>query len=146
MKSSKARLVIILSGGLFLLLDQFLKWQAAHLWSKPVLLLPYFGWQPYLNRGAAFSLPVSNLVVALFTAPMICLVAYLSYRNYKKNILPALLGWSLVLAGAISNLVDRIFYGHVIDYFLVATGIINIGDVLIVGGLIIFLFRIGKRT
>ena len=146
MNVNKVRLAIILSGGLFLLLDQFLKWQATHAWTQPQLINPYLGWQLYLNPGVAFSLPLVNWLAIVLTIPMILFIAFLFAKSFSKNNLLEFAAWSLVLFGAISNLSDRIFYHHVIDYFLVATGIINIGDALIVAGLVLFLLGIRKRS
>jgi len=146
MKVNKVRLAIILSGGLFLFLDQFLKWQATHAWIQPQLINPYLGWQLYLNPGVAFSLPLANWLVIVLTIPMILFIAFLFARSFSKNNLFEFAAWSTVLFGAISNLSDRIFYHHVIDYFLIATGIINIGDALIVAGLALFLFSLKKRA
>lgn len=57
-----------------------------------------------------------------------------------------MLGWSLILAGALSNLLDRIFYHSVVDYILIWTGIINISDLLIIIGLIIFLINLRNKN
>ena len=146
MNANKVRLTIILSSGLFLLLDQFLKWQATHAWIKPVLINRYLGWQLFFNSGVAFSLPVPNSLVIFFTMPMIAIIAFLLARSYLNKKIINMAGWSLILCGAFSNLIDRIFYHHVIDYFLIGTGIINISDVIIVAGLIIFLFNFQKKT
>ena len=75
---------------------------------------------------------------------MIGLIGYLFYTELKKKDLFApklLLAWSILLAGATSNLLDRIIYSQVVDYFLIGTAIINISDILIVGGLAIYLFN-----
>ncbi len=76
---------------------------------------------------------------------MISLISYLFWRELNKKDLFApnlLLAWSMVLVGAISNLLDRIIYHQVIDYFLIGTALINISDMLIVGGLVIYLWSI----
>jgi len=148
MKNKKALLIILISG-LFLLLDQFLKWQVTHNWATPKLISPYFGWQLFLNKGVAFGLPLSNTLTILITLPMVGLVAYLFYKELIKETLSPklLLAWSMVLAGATSNLLDRIIYSQVVDYFLIGTAIINIGDGLIVGGLIMYLLSLrAKRS
>ncbi|TSC84263.1 MAG: Lipoprotein signal peptidase [Parcubacteria group bacterium Gr01-1014_13] len=142
MSPKKARLIIIIFSGLFLLTDQILKFQAFYHWTTTKLIFPYFGWQLFLNKGVAFGLPLSNIFTILITLPMIGLITYLFYKNLNTPKL--LLAWSMLLAGSISNLLDRIIYHQVIDYFLIGTAIINLGDVLIVGGLVIYLF--GLKT
>lgn len=144
MSPKKARLMIIILSGLFLLTDQILKWQAIHHWTQSNLIFPYFGWQVFLNPGVAFSLPLSNSLTILITLPMIGLIGYLFYKELNKQpFAPKLfLAWSMLLAGAISNLLDRIIYHQVVDYFLLGTALINISDTLILGGLLIYLLNL----
>jgi len=145
MSPNKVRWIVLITSGLFLLTDQILKWQAFYHWTTPRLIFPYFGWQLFLNKGVAFGLPLSNTLTVIITLPMIGLISYLLFSARGKNgpFSPNIfLAWSLILAGAISNLLDRIIYHQVIDYFLIGTAIINIGDILIVGGLVIYLLNI----
>ena len=137
--TNKIRLLIIVSSGFFLLLDQFLKWQTTHNWNQAKLINKYFGWQPFLNSGAAFSLPMPNWLVLILSFPIIALVTFLLIRERRKTY--NFLVWTLILTGAISNFFDRLFYQYVIDYFAFITGIINLGDILIVSGLILYLLR-----
>lgn len=136
---NKIRLLIIIGDGFFLLLDQFLKWQATHSWNQTKLISKYFGWQPFINPGAAFSLPLPNWLILALSLPIIFLIIFLLSKEYKQNYLCLI--WALILTGAISNFFDRLFYRHVIDYFALITGVINLGDVLIVTGLVLYLLR-----
>ena len=145
MSPKKARWIILITNGLFLLTDQILKWQAVHYWTQSKLIFPYFGWQVFLNKGVAFGLPLSNNLTTMITLPMIGLIAYLFLKELDKKNPPSfnlLLAWPMVLTGAISNLLDRIIYHQVVDYFVVGTAIINISDMLIVGGLVIYLLSL----
>ena len=149
MQPKKVRWIILLTNGLFLLIDQILKWQALHGWAEPKLISKYFGWQLFLNKGVAFSLPLSNTLTIIVTLPMVALVGYLFFHEiHKKDLFSPhlLLAWSMVFAGAISNLLDRIIYGQVVDYFLIGTAVINISDVLIIGGLVIYLLSLRTKT
>lgn len=137
--------MIIFASGLFLLLDQFLKWQATHNHPQPRLINAYLGWEPFINQGIAFGLPLSNWLIILLTIPMIILVGYLLLKSCREQKLFLLLGWSLILMGAISNLIDRLIYGYVVDYLAVLTGVINIGDVMIVAGLAIYLLALKTK-
>lgn len=47
-----------------------------------------------------------------------------------------------LFVGAASNLIDRLIYGYVIDYFRIATGIINIADLLIATGFTLYLWKV----
>lgn len=58
--------------------------------------------------------------------------------RYNKNIF-----LFAVLAGSVSNAIDRLLYGCVVDYFRLPVGnfpIFNLADVFIVVGIIAFLF------
>ena len=142
MSPKKVRCVILITNGLFLLTDQILKWQAIHNWTQPNLISPYLGWQLFLNRGIAFGLPLSNNFTIIITLTIIGLIGYLSYKELTKKEPSSpklLLAWSMVLTGAASNLLDRIAYSQVVDYFLIGTALVNIGDLMIVAGLGIYL-------
>lgn len=143
----KARSIIFISG-LFLLVDRLLKWQALGEWSQTRLLNRYFGWQPFFNKGIAFSLAIPYQITLVFSLPIIVLVLYLLIHEWKKenaNII-LLSAWSLILGGAISNFFDRIFYKQVIDYFTLGTAVINISDIMIVVGLIFYLLSFKNKT
>ncbi len=146
MNPQKARVVILISG-LFLLIDRILKWQALYSWSEPRLIGSYFGWQPFYNDGIAFSLSIPYQITLIFSIPIIIFVFYFLYTELKKEDRSSdlILAWSLLLGGAISNFIDRIVYRHVIDYFALATAIINIGDIMIVLGLILYLLNFKNR-
>lgn len=143
MSLKKARSIFAISG-LFLLLDQFLKWQATHAWQNSHLISQYFGWELFLNTGAAFSLPVGNRLIIFFTAIIMALVGYLLIKELKKLVPDSVLlfAWSLILGGAISNLADRILHAYVIDYFVLGTAIINVADIMIVTGLGIYMIKL----
>ncbi len=150
MSPKKVRWIILITNGLFLLTDQILKWQAVHHWTQTNLIFPYFGWQVFLNKGVAFSLPLSNTLTILITLPMIGLIGYLLFHELTKKEFPSpniLLAWSMIFVGAISNLLDRVVYSQVVDYFIIGTAVINISDMLIVGGLVLYLLSLrAKRS
>jgi len=54
------------------------------------------------------------------------------------------LGLTLTIFGAISNLLDRIFYQNTVDYLQVYISVFNIADILIVTGIGIYLLKLKK--
>jgi len=93
---------------------------------QAVNLLPYFDWYLTYNAGAAFSLlaDAGGWQRWLFTAIAI-VISFVIVQWLRK--LPAsetmtALSLSLILGGAIGNLIDRILLGHVIDYIQVWLG------------------------
>lgn len=139
----KAHLIILFSG-LFLLLDQFLKWQAMHSWNTSRLFWQQFGWEPFANYGVAFSLPIPNQITILITMPIIFLVSYLFFTEWRKPVsdLSLTFAWFIILAGAISNFTDRVLYSFVVDYFKIFTAVINLADIMIVFGLAIYVLKL----
>lgn len=141
MTSKKTLLLTLVSGSVFLILDQWLKWQSLHAWDKPVLLTKWFGWYPFLNPGVAFSIPLPQPLVVLITVPLVVLMVWQVVRLYRRPTQPGaqlqMGAFEIIIAGAVSNIIDRLAYQSTIDFFLITTGVINIGDMLIVLGFIL---------
>ena len=130
--------------GLFFILDQFLKWQSLHNWSETHLLHKFLGWQPFLNSGVAFGLPLPNIFQIIFSMVIIVIISYifLNSTNLKtKNTFLTRYSLLLILIGAVSNLIDRLIYQNTVDYLLILTGIINIADIMIVVGFVLFFYQ-----
>ena len=93
---------------------------------QPVNLLPYFDWYLTYNTGAAFSLlaDAGGWQRWLFTviAIVISIVIVQWLRKLPGEETLTALSLSLILGGAIGNLIDRILLGHVIDYIQVWLG------------------------
>ncbi len=155
MKPQARRLLVIVIGGLFFIFDRWLKWQALHEWGNDYLLNRFFGWHPFLNPGAAFGIPVPNRIIILFTLPIIIIFLFSIRRSLgvrrkeqgeseSQTIFRASafhlspLTLSLVFVGALSNLIDRLLYGHTVDYVLIFTGVINFADAMIVAGFVVY--------
>ncbi|MCP4897662.1 MAG: signal peptidase II [bacterium] len=72
------------------------------------------------NRGIAFSLfndggPLTRIILHLVIVVAILVITYLMVRQSSHTVL-SVLAFGLVLGGAIGNLVDRVVYGHVVDF------------------------------
>ncbi|WP_295996130.1 signal peptidase II [Rugamonas sp.] len=83
------------------------------------LVTSFFNLTLAYNRGAAFSFlgSESGWQRYLFTAIGIGAVAYIVYL-LKKHAGQRLFCWALalIMGGAIGNVIDRLAYGHVIDF------------------------------
>jgi signal peptidase II len=96
------------------------------------------------NRGAAFGILKNQTFFLIFTSLFAIILIYFSLRGNKHS-KPYILSLSLILAGAIGNLMDRLFFGYVIDFidfriwpvFNVADSSITIGAILL-GWLVLF--------
>lgn len=102
------------------------------------------------NRGAAFSI-LQNQTMLLIILPLIVTVIVLIYITKKRKTehWSILLSMSLISAGGIGNLIDRIAYGYVVDYFdFRVFPIFNIADISVCAGcglLVIYMFFIEPK-
>lgn len=108
------------------------------------------------NKGAAFSFLASESGWQryFFTAAGIGASIFIIYL-LKKNPSQRLLCWALtlILGGAIGNVIDRVLYGHVIDFLDIYFGnwhwpAFNIADSAICIGAVLFVYdelRSGKK-
>ncbi len=93
---------------------------------QPVNLLPYFDWYLTYNTGAAFSLLANAGGWQRWFFTVIAIVISFVIVQWIRK-LPAgetltALSLSLILGGAIGNLIDRVLLGHVVDYIQVWLG------------------------
>jgi signal peptidase II len=108
--------------GLVLILDQGSKWLADDLLGtrEVVTLLPFLALRKAYNAGAAFSFLSDAsgwqrwFFVGLALLVIGVLVAWLRRLPCGENRLAFAL--ALILGGAAGNLIDRVLYGHVIDF------------------------------
>jgi len=90
------------------------------------------------NRGAAFGILKNQVPLFVFTSIIAVGLIYSELKN-KGNRTVYSIALSLILAGALGNLIDRVFFGYVIDFldfhvwpvFNVADSAITIGAVLL---------------
>lgn len=129
----------LLIGGSFFLVDQYLKFVARTNQSLDWYIVePWLGWEYYANPGIAFSIPVPNALLILVT-PLI-LIGLLVFWEKKKRPARLTMALLLIVAGAISNLIDRILFDATIDYLRLGTSVINLADVAILWGAVLVLF------
>jgi len=94
------------------------------------------------NRGAAFSiLQNRRIFLIIFTAVAIGAVLYVVFSGRMKLNMTATLGLTLIAAGGIGNLIDRIFRSFVVDfiYFVpIDFPVFNVADSCVTIGAIVF--------
>ncbi|HEY0846284.1 MAG TPA: signal peptidase II [Noviherbaspirillum sp.] len=108
------------------------------------------------NKGAAFSFLAAEggWQRYLFTGIAIAAAVFIIYL-LKRHAGQRLFCWALamILGGAIGNLIDRVLYGHVIDFLDFYAGkwhwpAFNVADMAIVGGAALFILdelrRVGR--
>lgn len=91
------------------------------------------------NYGIAFGMFKNKTLFFIVTQCIISvLIAFMIYRFHDKSI-PVAICLSLILGGAIGNLIDRIRLGYVVDYFsfTIFPPVFNLADSAIVVGAIL---------
>jgi signal peptidase II len=89
---------------------------------QAVPILPFLALYRTYNLGVAFSL-LSGMEREVIVGMRILIVAFVLWlwRRTAKDRPFAHIGFALIIAGAIGNLIDGFLYGHVIDYVLFHT-------------------------
>ncbi len=93
---------------------------------RAVNVFPYFDWYLTYNTGAAFSFLAQaggwQRWFFAITSIIISAVIIVWIKKLEKDDHLTAISLCLILGGAIGNLIDRIYLGHVIDYIQVWLG------------------------
>jgi len=90
-----------------------------------------------INHQFVFGTLGDNSIATVFSLILIAILAF----SQKKALIETVPAY-LIITGALSNIIDRIFYGGVIDYFslpLIPT--FNLADICVVMGIGIFIYH-----
>ena len=130
--------------------DQFTKWlaQASLIPYQPVPVIPMFNLTLAYNTGAAFSMLSDAsgwqrwFFVSLAIVVVIVLFSWV-WRMRADERLHAI-SITLILGGAVGNLIDRLLHGYVVDFLDVYYGsyhwpIFNIADSAITVGVVVLI-------
>lgn len=109
---------------LLVFIDQATKLLAEHTmrFGERINILPVFDLTLVYNRGAAFSFLAQGdgwqrwflSGIAVFAIAFILWLMKTQAQESRRM----MLALTLILAGAAGNLIDRLFYGHVVDFLL----------------------------
>jgi len=103
------------------------------------------------NRGAAFGILKNQIPLFIITSLFAIILIYFNLKENRQSKSYSI-ALSLILAGALGNLVDRLFFGYVIDFldfriwpvFNVADSAITVGTILL-GWLILFKKNVSRN-
>ncbi len=111
---------------LVFVLDQASKFYfegALNLYQQIVVIPDLFSWTLAYNTGAAFSFLAGQSGWQRWLFALIAIVVSVVLVVWLKRLKPSetwlAIALALVLGGALGNLVDRVLFGHVIDFILV---------------------------
>ena len=144
-------LVIILA---VIILDQITKYLAIGLKKGSIKLIDNFFSLVYVeNRGAAFGiLQGKKIILVFFTFLIIMAMCYYLYKGQKSMATISKLSISLIIGGAIGNLIDRVFRHFVIDFISVTFPngyefpVFNVADIAVVCGTFLLIIAFMKTN
>lgn len=97
------------------------------------------------NTGAAFSILRGQRIFLTFLS----LLATVGLLLYRKKIIeeqkPMAVVYALILGGTVGNLIDRLFYGYVIDFLefgFISFPVFNLADAALTGGVTLMVLLI----
>ena len=133
---------------LLIIIDQISKWlivQNFALYEEKVLVPGFFSLFYIQNKGAAWGIFEGKMV--FFYIITVLVVGYLVYTFHKYPIKSKLVGYSfsLILAGAICNFIDRLLNGFVVDMFrldFINFPIFNVADVCLTVGVALMIIHV----
>ena len=138
-------MTIIILTLLFTVLDQLSKLLVLHKIHNKIEIIKNFFYLTYAqNEGAAFSILLGKRIFLIIVTIIIIelIIYYIRKNNVKEKL--NILAFSLILGGAIGNLIDRIVRGYVVDFISVKIfnynfPIFNLGDTFICIGVFLLL-------
>lgn len=145
MRKETKNLILINLGIFFLfLIDRLSKWLARHFLGQgeSFVYLKFFRLELYLNKGIAFSVPFSAPLLFFINGLILLSLFTFLVGAYRKKNLFAIGGLTLIVVGALSNLLDRISHEAVVDFInLRVLPIFNLADIMIITGVVILIFK-----
>lgn len=95
----------------------------------------WLGLKTFLNEGIAFGYPMPVVISLALSFIIIIALGVAAIRNYHNYTAIIILSIALIIIGAVSNLLDRLYFGQVIDFINVGPWpVFNLADIFIVLG------------
>lgn len=137
---------------LVIILDQITKYLAIGLKNGSIKVVENFMELVYVeNRGAAFGiLQGKKIILVFFTFFIIAALCYFLYKSQSRLSTISKVSISLIIGGAIGNLIDRIFRYFVIDFISVTFPngyefpVFNVADIAVVCGTFLLIIAFVK--
>lgn len=142
---------IIRNSIILILIDQLIKILVVNNIYQDIEIVNNFFSLTYVkNIGAAFSVLEGNRILFVIVALAALYLIYRLFIKNKKLTKLNIITYSLLIGGIIGNLIDRIIYGYVVDYFEFILfnhnmPIFNLADVCIVFGAFLFIIQTLKE-
>ncbi len=130
-----------------ILLDRISKWYAMQQWQVPLHINQFLTFELAYNRGISWGMFHSSndfvfVLVSIAIGVVTLIVASSAWIRFMNG--QSIIGELLVVAGSVSNLIDRALYGGVVDFILLSYGdwswpVFNFADMAIVLGVFVMI-------
>lgn len=129
----------------FLAADQLFKWLAAVYLLTPVRITDWFFLRYEQNVGIAWSIFIPQPWLNILNVCLLLVLPLFIGKHIDLRRRDARFFLSLIIGGALGNLVDRLARGFVIDYIAVGTfPVFNLADSLLTVGIFLILVFYGR--
>lgn len=133
---------------IIIIIDQFSKFLVSKFINNSVKIIPrILEIEIIKNTGIAFGMNSGNIKNIFITILFLALIINFVKKQFKFIDKKTMFSLSLMFGGGISNVIDRILRGGVLDFIKISTfPIFNIADISIVVGWILLIINIVKFT
>ena len=124
-----------------LLIDQIVK-HIVVVSNCDITIIPkYFNLIYVQNTGGVYGVFEDNNFAFCIISAIVLMILFIYSKNITKDNKLKQVLWQLILAGGVSNLIDRIFRGFVVDFVqMIGFGVFNLSDACIVISAVIIIF------
>jgi len=147
-KTKEKKMGAVVLGAFFLFFtDRFLKsWSLINLYNQKITIIKQWLYLDlYKNENIAFSLPLPEIILMPLIILILIILIYYLFQQIREKFGVAEVALIFIIIGAISNLIDRLRYGYVVDYINARFWpVFNIADIMISGGVIVLFFILIK--
>ncbi len=148
-KQYSAYLLLLPVAGVIILLDQWTKYllrtnlAVGETWAPWPWLAPYARAVHWYNTGVAFGMFQDKNVLFLILAVLVSLAIIIYFPRIPASEKALRVALSMQLGGALGNAIDRVQFGHVIDFISVGNfPVWNVADASITVGVVVLLLGI----
>ena len=99
------------------------------------------------NPGAAFGILANKTTFFIVVSAIMIVLILFGRRFFSTRRIAIHLAFALQMGGALGNLIDRVRFGYVIDFFdLRVWPVFNVADMAIVAGMILLLISLASEA
>ena len=129
-------------------IDRVSKWLAMNVLPREgIFVIPGMtGFVLERNQGIAYSISLPLTFLLIVVIIIILVLMALLIRAYRRGEVEVVMAFSLIIAGAVSNLLDRLQYDYVVDMLVLTSWpVFNLADLMILAGAVWLVIKIARK-